>query len=330
MSGHARAATTRPSACSPLLVRRCGPDPLADRQPGRRIASPCTSLAQGSPYGNTPPSLLGKRLLGAHHSLRWHDLHLPRSDLSHDRTRVLCDGSGWFHGQCCHQVPDEAVRGGVELGRLERIVWTDLGFSLMLGPVASGVWGSMMMRTRKSSMTNGPLPMCAICRTAPVARRGRPYCSRSCAAEARRVDRPPCPQCGASSARASRRFCGAACWIAWREAHPETGHGAGQTRPGLSGASHPHWRGDAVGRSGALRRARLAYPDPQPCGICHRRVTIRVFRDRDPCNLSPGNVLWRCRECAARLHRRRSRHRRQGVAHPRHGTVIPAREVHIE
>lgn len=154
---------------------------------------------------------------------------------------------------------------------------------------------------QKEHETAGHVPMpCPGC-GGPVPKR-RTYCSRSCAALARRQPRPACPRCGAAAKRAARRFCGEACWRAWQKDHP-TRYWHGKRRPDIAGPNHPNWRGDAAGPSAKRQRLRQRYPVPRRCRFCPV-PGVRHPRDGDPGNPSPANLEWRCRGCLARFPRR--------------------------
>lgn len=152
-----------------------------------------------------------------------------------------------------------------------------------------------------------PLPSCRSC-GGPKPRQDRPYCGRGCSTAARQVPRPPCRSCGQPVARPDQPFCSLGCSRTWQRQHPSRPW-AGLVRPEIRGAAHPNWRGDAASPAAKRRRLRLLYPQTQRCAICWL-PGVRRARDGDASNQAPGNVLWRCRTCLARFHRKRHHKRR--------------------
>lgn len=158
----------------------------------------------------------------------------------------------------------------------------------------------------RKTPTSVPTPTCAHCGSGSV-RRGRQYCSRACAGEAKRLPTTGCRQCGSPAPRADRPFCGLRCWRIWQCDHP-TRPWLGKRRPEISGELHPRWKGDDVSDAGARRRTLRRYGVARRCKHCHLPA-VRHHRDGNPRNGAPGNIHWLCRGCLARLYRHRVRRR---------------------
>ncbi len=155
-----------------------------------------------------------------------------------------------------------------------------------------------------------PIPGCEFC-GGPKPRRDRPYCRRGCGTSARQRPQPPCRLCGVPTQRRDRPFCSLVCSRMWQREHPSRPW-AGVPRLEIRGDQHPRWKGHEASPAAKRRRLRHLYPKVRRCGICWL-PGVRRARDGDPGNTSPGNVVWRCRTCLSRFHRKR-RFKRQSIS----------------
>lgn len=120
----------------------------------------------------------------------------------------------------------------------------------------------------------------------------RTYCSRSCADEVKRTERPACLVCGDPVRLMRNRYCSKRC----------------------SNAARP--LGEPGAWSTIYGRLQRAFPNPEPCALCGDPGEARHHFDYNRIN----DITWLCRTCHQHVHNQGVPTRRKKVRGIRPGT----------